>query len=101
MQLQPTLSPDQTILSIMGRAVFGSGPLYIVLQASTAAILTLSANTAFADFPRLVGDRRRDGYLPRQLANRGDRLVLSNGIIVLAAAGGRAVRRASAARRPR
>src|SRR5438445_788297 len=46
--LRPTLSPSQTILSIMGRAVFGSGPFYGILQASTAAILALSANTAFA-----------------------------------------------------
>ena len=88
-QLRPTLSESQTILSTMGRAVFGgSGPLYIVLQAATAAILTLSANTAFADFPRLSGIIARDGFLPRQLANRGDRLVLSNGILALAFAAG-------------
>ena len=87
-RLHPTLSPDQTILSIMGRAVFGNGALYILLQASTAAILTLSANTAFADFPRLAGIVAGDAYLPRQLANRGDRLVLSNGILVLAIAAG-------------
>jgi amino acid transporter len=87
-RLRPTLSPDQTILSIMGRAVFGSGFLYVLLQASTAAILILSANTAFADFPRLSGIVATDGYLPRQLANRGDRLVLSNGILLLAAAAG-------------
>lgn len=87
-RLRPTLSPEQTILSTMGRAVFGTGPLYGLLQASTAAILTLSANTAFADFPRLSGIVATDGYLPRQLANRGDRLVLSNGILVLAAAAG-------------
>lgn len=86
--LRPTLSPNQTILSIMGRAVFGSGPLYIVLQASTAAILTRSANTVFADFPRLSGIVAADDFLPRQLANRGDRLVLSNGILVLALAAG-------------
>jgi amino acid transporter len=87
--LRPTLSPDETLLSTMGHAVFGDGLLYIVLQASTAAILTLSANTAFADFPRLSGIVASDGYLPRQFANRGDRLVLSNGILVLmfAAAG--------------
>jgi amino acid transporter len=88
-QLRPTLSESQTILSQMGRAVFGgTGPLYIVLQASTAAILTLSANTAFADFPRLSAIIARDGFMPRQLANRGDRLVLSNGILVLALAAG-------------
>ncbi len=87
-RLRPTLSPNQTILSIMGHAVFGNGVLYVLLQVSTAAILTLSANTAFADFPRLSGIVATDGYMPRQLANRGDRLVLSNGILVLAAAAG-------------
>ena len=86
--LRPTLSPDQTLLSIMGHEVFGDGVLYILLQASTAAILTLSANTAFADFPRLSGIVAGDEYLPRQFANRGDRLVLSNGILVLMLAAG-------------
>ena len=85
-RVQPTLSPDQTILSQMGRYVFGSGALYIALQAATAAILTLSANTAFADFPRLSGIIAGDRYMPRQLGHRGDRLVLSNGILILAAA---------------
>jgi amino acid transporter len=84
--LRPTLSPDETILSTMGHAVFGTGPLYWLLQVSTVLILTLSANTAFADFPRLSGIVATDGFLPRQLANRGDRLVLSNGILVLAVA---------------
>ena len=88
-QLRPTLSENETILSQMGHAVFGgSGPLYIVLQASTAAILTLSANTAYADFPRLSAIIAQDGFMPRQLANRGDRLVLSNGILVLSIAAG-------------
>ncbi len=85
-QLRPTLSEDQTILSIMGRAVFGDGPVYWLLQASTAAILVLSANTAFADFPRLSSIIARDGFLPRQLYSRGDRLVFSNGIVALALA---------------
>jgi hypothetical protein len=88
-QLRPTLSENETILSQMGHAVFGgSGPLYIVLQASTAAILTLSANTAYADFPRLSAIIAQDGFMPRQLANRGDRLVLSNGVLVLSIAAG-------------
>jgi amino acid transporter len=88
-QLRPTLSESETILSQMGHAVFGGGgPLYIVLQASTAAILTLSANTAYADFPRLSAIIAADGFMPRQLANRGDRLVLSNGILVLSIAAG-------------
>jgi amino acid transporter len=86
-RLHPTLSSHETILSIFGDHVFGRGsPLYIVLQASTAAILCLSANTSFADFPRLSSIVARDGFMPRQLAHRGDRLVFSNGIIALAAA---------------
>jgi hypothetical protein len=84
-RLQPTLSEDQTVLSTMGRAVFGGDNLaYFLLQAFTAAILTLAANTAYADFPRLSSIMAGDRFLPRQLANRGDRLVFSNGILVLA-----------------
>jgi amino acid transporter len=75
----------ETVLSAMGGAVFGADTfLYYVLQFSTFAILILAANTAFADFPRLSFFVARDGYLPHQLANRGDRLVFSNGIIILA-----------------
>ena len=86
--LRPTLSPDQTILSEMGRAVFGNGAIYALLQASTVGILVLSANTAFADFPRLAAVVADDSFLPSQLKNRGDRLVLSNGILVLALTSG-------------
>jgi hypothetical protein len=68
--------------------VFGDGPVYVLLQFATAAILTLAANTAYADFPRLSSIIARDGYLPRQLANRGDRLVFSNGILVLSGLAG-------------
>jgi amino acid transporter len=86
-RLHPTLSTSETILSEMGAAVFGrGGPAYIVLQATTAAILCLSANTSFADFPRLSSIVATDGFLPKQLANRGDRLVYSNGILALAIA---------------
>ncbi len=84
-RLQPTLSEEQTVLSILGRAVFGgSSVVYYALQAFTAAILILAANTAYADFPRLASLMAGDRFLPRQLANRGDRLVFSNGILVLA-----------------
>ena len=68
----------------IGLAVFGNGPVFVVLQFATAAILTLAANTAYNGFPGLSSIIAKDGYLPRQLANRGDRLVFSNGIIVLA-----------------
>src|SRR5436190_1555721 len=86
--LHPYPSHDETVFSQMGRAVFGKGILYVILQFATAAILTLAANTAYADFPRLSSIIARDGYLPRQFANRGDRLVFSNGIVFLAAAAG-------------
>jgi amino acid transporter len=85
-RLGPTLTEDETILSILGTAVFGRGALYIVLQASTAAILVLAANTAFSGFPLLGSIIAQDGYLPRQFATRGDRLAFSNGIVGLAAA---------------
>jgi amino acid transporter len=75
---------QETIVSQVGRRVFGPGPLYLALQAGTAAILILAANTSFADFPRLSSILARDRYLPRQLANLGDRLVFNNGILGLA-----------------
>src|SRR3954453_8559492 len=70
----------------MARALFHQNAFYWIIQISTAAILTLAANTAYADFPRLSSIIARDGYLPRQFANRGDRLVFSNGVVFLAAA---------------
>jgi hypothetical protein len=71
-RLQPTLSTSETILSEMGAAVFGRGSAgYVVLQATTAAILCLSANTSFADFPRLSSIIATDGFMPHQLAKRG------------------------------
>jgi amino acid transporter len=84
--LQPYPSHDETVLSQMGRAVYGSGPIYFALQIATAAILALAANTAYADFPRLSSIIARDGYLPRQFGTQGDRLVFSNGILFLAGA---------------
>ena len=83
--LGPYPTEKQTVMSQLGGAVWGTGTfMYVVLQFSTAAILTLAANTAYADFPRLSSIIARDGYLPKQLANRGDRLVFSNGVVVLA-----------------
>ncbi len=87
-RLHPYPSHDQTVFSQMGLLVFGNGAIYLVLQFATAAILILAANTAYADFPRISSIIARDKYLPRQLANRGDRLVFSNGVIVLAGAAG-------------
>jgi amino acid transporter len=88
-RLKPTPSEEETLLSTLGRAVFsGETVPYYVLQFATFAILILAANTAFADFPRVSSILARDGYMPRQLSNRGDRLVFSNGIVSLAAVAG-------------
>ena len=73
-------------ISQLGRAVFGSGTvLYYLVQVATTLILVLAANTAYADFPRLASIVSRDGFLPRQFMNQGDRLAFSNGILVLSA----------------
>ena len=82
-RLGPYPTEEETVISQLGIAVFGSGPVYVLLQFATAAILTLAANTAFTGFPRLASIVARDGFLPRQFANRGDRLVFSNGIVAL------------------
>ncbi|MGI9121144.1 MAG: APC family permease [Acidimicrobiales bacterium] len=86
-RLQPTPQEGgETLLSIMGSTVFGgSSLLYFALQVATAAILILAANTAYNAFPSLSSILARDRFLPRQLYNRGDRLVYSNGILLLAA----------------
>jgi hypothetical protein len=78
------VGPEETLISAMGRHIFGAGIPYYVLQAATAAILVLAANTSFADFPRLASLLAADRFLPRQLASRGDRLVFSNGVLILA-----------------
>jgi amino acid transporter len=76
----------ETVISQFGRIIFTGyfSWFYYLVQITTAAILVLAANTSFADFPRLSSLLARDRYLPRQFANRGDRLVFSNGIILLA-----------------
>jgi amino acid transporter len=73
----------ETVLSQVAREVFGGGPFYYAVQATTAMILLLAANTAYADFPRLSSFLARDRFMPRQFANQGDRLVFSNGVLVL------------------
>ncbi|MGB9775809.1 MAG: APC family permease [Anaerolineae bacterium] len=78
--------PDETILSALVRRVLGDGPAYILVQVSTMLILLVAANTSFAGFPRLAAILAADGFLPRQLTGLGDRLVYSNGIVLLAAA---------------
>lgn len=77
---------NETVISQFGRIIFTGafGWFYYVVQITTALILVLAANTSFADFPRLASLLARDRFLPRQFANRGDKLVFSNGIIILA-----------------
>jgi amino acid transporter len=75
---------NETVVSQIARRLFGSGLFYYLIQASTAFILVLAANTSFADFPRLASLLARDRFVPRQFASLGERLVFSNGILVLA-----------------
>jgi hypothetical protein len=84
----PAGQAQKTALSQIGLAVFGSSPAFYLLQAFTAAILVLAANTAYNGFPVLASLLARDGHLPRQLARRGDRLVFSNGVVLLALVAG-------------
>jgi amino acid transporter len=73
----------ETVASILARNIFGQNLLYYNIQFATMLILLVAANTSFADFPRLSSIMARDGFMPRQLAHRGDRLVFSNGILIL------------------
>jgi amino acid transporter len=77
---------SETVISQFGRIIFTGafGWFYYLVQITTALILVLAANTSFADFPRLASLLARDRFLPRQFANRGDKLVFSNGIVILA-----------------
>jgi amino acid transporter len=79
-----TPSDHESVVSQIGRAVYGLGPLYYMLQLSTTGILILAANTSFADFPRLSSILARDGFMPSRFAFRGERLAFSAGIVVLA-----------------
>ena len=78
--------PEETILSALARRIVGNGAFYLVIQFTTLGILTVAANTSFADFPRVGAILARDDFLPRQLRGLGDRLVFSNGIVLLALA---------------
>jgi amino acid transporter len=79
-------SDERSLPGQISYAVFDGGFGFYVVQFFTAAILILAANTAYQDFPRLSSILARDRYMPSQFMNRGDRLVFSNGIVVLAAA---------------
>ncbi|MEE8256685.1 MAG: APC family permease [Acidobacteriota bacterium] len=76
----------ETVLSQLARQVFGSSTVYYIFQITTMGVLILAANTSFSGFPRLASVMAQDRFLPRQLANMGDRLVFSNGVLILALA---------------
>ena len=83
----PEGESQKTVIAQIANAVFSNAPfLAVIVSAATALILVLAANTAFNGFPVLGSILARDGYLPRQLHTRGDRLAFSNGIIALSGA---------------
>ncbi|HEY8807478.1 MAG TPA: APC family permease [Candidatus Limnocylindria bacterium] len=82
--LQPDASETQSILSMLTRSLVGESWYFYVVQIATTIILTLAANTSFSGFPRLASILATDRFMPRQFAQRGDRLAYSFGIIVLA-----------------
>ena len=73
----------ETVVSQLARQIYGETPLYYEVQLATTLILLLAANTSFADFPRLAFFLARDRFIPRQFTTQGDRLVFSNGILIL------------------
>ena len=76
-------NPKETVISQLSHNILGDGLFYNFFQIATLLILLLAANTSYADFPRLSSLLARDGFAPRQLALLGERLVFSNGIILL------------------
>ena len=74
---------EETIVSQLARLTFDTGAIYYTVQISTMVLLVLAANSAFAGFPHLASILARDGFMPHQMATFGDRLVFSNGIIIL------------------
>ena len=83
-QVVYTEESARTVVAQIAHAIFGGGLMFYVLQTMTAGILILAANTAYQDFPRLVSILAQDRFMPRQFMNRGDRLVFSNGVVILA-----------------
>jgi hypothetical protein len=83
-----TVSEERSVVAQIAHAVFDGGFGFYLVQFFTAAILILAANTAYQDFPRLSSILARDRFMPRQFMNRGDRLVFSNGVIILAVLAG-------------
>jgi len=83
-QVGARFSVTETVISQLGRSIWGAGTMWYVLLGGTTLILIMAANTSFADFPRLGALQASDGFLPRQLTYRGSRLVYSYGIAALA-----------------
>jgi amino acid transporter len=80
-------SPQRSLIAQVAAATFGNNSiLFFVLQAATAAVLLLAANTAFNGFPLLGSVLAKDSYAPKSLNTRGDRLIYSNGVLLLALA---------------
>jgi len=79
----PDPSEQTTVVSQLARAFVGDSPYLYLIQISTALLLVLAANTAFADFPRLLSILARDRFVPRLFAFRGDRLAFTGGIFLL------------------
>jgi len=75
---------DETILSALARAALGTSPAYFLVQGATLLILAVAANTSFAGFPRVASVLAHDRYLPHQFEHLGDRLVYTNGMLLLA-----------------
>ena len=85
----PDPTEEQTVVSQLAAVLVGAGtPFHYLIQVSTAVLLVLAANTAFADFPRLSSILARDSFLPRAFQFRGERLAFSGGIVVLAVIAG-------------
>jgi amino acid transporter len=85
MGIVPDPTEQETVISQITRTLVGAGtPYHYLIQISTALLLVLAANTAFADFPRLSSILGKDRFLPRQFQFRGDRLAFSVGVLVLA-----------------
>jgi len=82
--IQPDLSETETVLSLLARSLVGTSWYFYLVQFSTALLLILAANTAFNGFPRLASIMAVDRFMPRQFAQRGDRLAFSTGIVALA-----------------
>jgi len=82
--IQPDALETKSVIGLLTQTIIGGGPLFYIVQASTAIILVLAANTSFSGFPRLASILATDRFMPRQFAQRGDRLAYSFGIIVLA-----------------